>query len=36
MYKSSVNLDYENGEIHRHYNSWIQNLDRDIQANLPL
>ena len=36
MYKSSVNLDYEDGEIHRNYNSWIQNLDRDIQANLPL
>lgn len=36
MYRSSVNLNYENGEIHRNYNSWIRKLDRDIQNNLPI
>lgn len=30
-YKDSVNLDYEDGRIHRNYNKWIRNLDQDIQ-----
>lgn len=30
-YRSSENLDYENGKIHRNYNRWIANLHRDIQ-----
>jgi hypothetical protein len=33
-YKESTNLDYMNGQIHRNYNGWIENLDRDIRANL--
>jgi hypothetical protein len=32
LYVSSVNLDYENGEIHSNYNSWVQNLERAIIA----
>ncbi len=34
VYKDSVNLNAEGGQIHRNYNSWIQNLDRAIQAQL--
>src|SRR5262245_5113114 len=30
-YRSSENLDYANGKIHRNYNRWIANLNRDIQ-----
>jgi len=30
-YAHSVNLKYEDGEIHRNYNSWVQNLNGDIQ-----
>jgi hypothetical protein len=33
-YKDSANLGYNGTEIHRNYNSWIQNLDRHIQAQL--
>jgi len=33
-YKDSTNLDYANGSIHRNYNGWITNLDREIRANL--
>jgi hypothetical protein len=33
-YKDSQNLDYNGSTIHRNYNSWIQNLDRAIQAQL--
>lgn len=33
-YKDSVNLDYDGTTIHKNYNSWIQNLDRQIRANL--
>ena len=33
-YKDSTNLDYANGQIHKNYNGWIENLDRDIRANL--
>jgi hypothetical protein len=34
QYKDSVNLDYANGTIHKNYNGWIQNLEREIRANL--
>lgn len=34
MYKDSSNLDYRDGQIHKNYNGWIENLDRDIRANL--
>ncbi len=30
-YAHSVNLKYEDGKIHRNYNSWVQNLNGDIQ-----
>jgi hypothetical protein len=33
-YKSSTNLDEADGEIHRNYNSWIQNLSKGINAQL--
>ncbi|MEH6797798.1 MAG: hypothetical protein V7681_00685 [Halopseudomonas sabulinigri] len=33
-YKSSENLDYENGEIHRNYNRWVMNLSSAIQQQL--
>jgi hypothetical protein len=33
-YKSSTNLDYDGTNIHRNYNSWVRNLDNDIQARL--
>ena len=33
-YRDSTNLDYNGGMIHRNYNSWIQNLDRGIKAQL--
>jgi hypothetical protein len=33
-YKDSVNLDYNGQRIHSNYNGWIQNLDRDIRAQL--
>ena len=33
-YKDSTNLDYRDGQIHKNYNGWIENLDRDIRANL--
>ena len=35
LYKDSVNLDYKNGKIHRNYNKWVQNLNRDIQSKIP-
>jgi hypothetical protein len=34
VYRSSVNLDEANGQIHRNYNGWVQHLDRTIQAEL--
>lgn len=34
VYKDSVNLKYSGGQIHRNYNGWIQNLDRNIKAQL--
>ncbi|WP_331649021.1 hypothetical protein [Piscinibacter sp.] len=33
-YKSSVNLDEGDGQIHKNYNGWIQNLNRGINAQL--
>ena len=34
-YKSSVNLDESaDGQIHKNYNGWIQNLNRGITAQL--
>ncbi|TDH60274.1 hypothetical protein E2C06_22930 [Dankookia rubra] len=35
-YVSSTNLNYENGMIHRNYNSWVQNLRNTIiQQSVP-
>jgi len=34
MYKSSENLDYSDGTIHRHYNTWVTKLSRTIQDEL--
>jgi hypothetical protein len=33
-YRSSVNLEERGGQIHKNYNGWIQNLTRDINAQL--
>lgn len=33
-YKDSSNLNYNGSTIHKNYNSWVQNLDRKIQAQL--
>ena len=33
-YKSSINLNESGGQIHRNYNGWIQNLNRNINAQL--
>jgi hypothetical protein len=33
-YKDSTNLDFGDGRIHKNYNGWIENLNRDIRANL--
>ena len=33
-YKDSQNLDYDGTNIHKNYNGWIQNLNRQIQAQL--
>jgi hypothetical protein len=33
-YRSSVNLDEKCGNIHKNYNGWIQNLTRNINAQL--
>jgi hypothetical protein len=33
-YKSSENLDYDDGSIHRNYNNWVINLSRTIQGEL--
>jgi hypothetical protein len=33
-YKDSVNLEYDGGNIHKNYNGWIDNLEREIRANL--
>lgn len=33
-YDSSTNLMASGGQIHRNYNRWVHNLDKDIQLNL--
>lgn len=33
-YRSSVELDEKDGKIHKNYNGWIQNLTRNITAQL--
>lgn len=33
-YKSSVNLNEEDGQIHNNYNGWVKNLAKGIDANL--
>jgi hypothetical protein len=33
-YKDSSNLLYENGQIHRRYNQWVQNLEQAIRREL--
>lgn len=32
VYKNSVNLDAADGQIHKNYNGWIQNLSKGISA----
>lgn len=34
VYVSSINLMASNGKIHRNYNRWVHNLDKDIQVTL--
>ncbi len=34
LYKDSNNLNYKDGQIHRNYNGWIENLDRGIRNEL--
>lgn len=34
LYKESTNLEMGDGQIHKNYNGWIENLNRDIRANL--
>ena len=34
VYKSSVNLDEKDGQIHKNYNSWVQNLSNKIGSEL--
>ncbi|EGE2516295.1 hypothetical protein DRW31_01610 [Shigella dysenteriae] len=33
-YENSQNLQASGGQIHKNYNSWVRNLDKDIQLNL--
>lgn len=35
-YRSSVNLDESNGQIHKNYNGWIHNLNKGIDTQLGL
>jgi hypothetical protein len=35
-YRESVDLGEKDGQIHRNYNSWIQNLDNGIRTQLSL
>ncbi|MGH6624128.1 MAG: hypothetical protein ACREBN_09160 [Burkholderiaceae bacterium] len=34
LYKSSANLDQQGDSIHKNYNSWVQNLEKAIRAQL--
>ena len=33
-YRDSINLDASGGNIHKNYNGWVENLDRDIRVEL--
>lgn len=33
-YRDSTGMDARSGQIHKNYNGWIENLDRDIRAEL--
>lgn len=33
-YRDSTNLNAKDGQIHKNYNSWVQNLDKAIRAEL--
>ncbi len=33
-YENSQNLQASGGQIHKNYNRWVRNLDKDIQLNL--
>lgn len=33
-YKDSIGLNYKDGQIHKNYNGWVENLERDIRGNL--
>lgn len=35
-YRSSENLNYDDGDIHPNYNSWVRNLEADIQREVTL
>ena len=35
-YRASSNMKYKDGLIHKKYNAWVENLNRDIQTNLLL
>ena len=34
QYKDSIDLNYQNGQIHKNYTGWVENLERDIRGNL--
>lgn len=34
LYKNSINLNHSGDKIHRNYNNWVANLDREIRRNL--
>ena len=34
QYKDSTGLNYKDGQIHKNYNGWVDNLERDIRGNL--
>ena len=34
VFKSGVNLSEKDGQIHKNYNGWVQNLDRGIGTEL--
>ena len=36
IYKDSEELNFADGKIHKNYNSWVKNLDREIQKQLLL
>ena len=36
IYKTSINLDAAEGQIHKNYNSWVQNLAKGIQGQAQL